>query len=283
MLCAVISKVVVVRLARPTKSRRARGLVIWGHLWYYSHTMRCLIVSDIHGNLAAFDAVLAHVDLESIDRIWCLGDLVGYGPCPNQCIDRLREFSEYVCVAGNHDWAAIGRISIAEFNPSAQEACRWTSQRLREDNIAFLSRLPTLLVEDNCTLVHGSPREPIWEYIIYPSTAQLNFQFFDTQFCFVGHTHAPAIFREETPTRKFEISIPVPGQPICIDDDRMIINPGSVGQPRDGDPDAAYVIFEPGSKTLEYHRVPYDIADTRQLMIDKGLPESLISRLSFGW
>jgi predicted phosphodiesterase len=245
--------------------------------------MRCLIVSDIHANLTAFDAVLADVDRESIDRIWCLGDVVGYGPCPNACVARLMEFSEYVCVAGNHDWAAISRISIAEFNPSAQEACRWTSEQLTKDNKAFLSRLPTVLVEGDCTLVHGSPREPIWEYIIYPSTAQLSFQFFDTQLCFVGHTHAPAIFREETPSRRFEISIPVPGQPIRINDERMIINPGSVGQPRDGDPDAAYMIFDPESKTLEYHRVPYDIAATQQLMKERGLPDSLISRLSFGW
>ena len=245
--------------------------------------MRYLLVSDIHGNLAAFDAVLADVDLENIDRIWCLGDVVGYGPCPNECIGRLREFAEYVCVAGNHDWAAISRIGIAEFNPSAQEACRWTSERLNEENSAYLSNLPTRFLEDNCTLVHGSPREPIWEYIIYPSTAQLNFQFFDTQLCFVGHTHAPAIFREETSTQRFEISIPLPDHPILIDDERMIINPGSVGQPRDGDPKAAYMIFEPDSKTLEYHRVPYDVASTQQLMMEKGLPESLVSRLSFGW
>jgi diadenosine tetraphosphatase ApaH/serine/threonine PP2A family protein phosphatase len=186
-------------------------------------------------------------------------------------------------MAGNHDWAAISRISIAEFNPSAQEACRWTSERLNEENGAYLSNLPTRFVEGNCTLVHGSPREPIWEYIIYPSTAQLNFQFFDTQLCFVGHTHAPAIFREETSTHKFEISIPLPGHPILIDDERMIINPGSVGQPRDGDPEAAYMIFDPDSKALEYHRVAYDVALTQRLMMEKGLPESLISRLSFGW
>jgi len=245
--------------------------------------MRYLIVSDIHGNLAAFDAVLADVDLKNIDRVWCLGDVVGYGPCPNDCIARLREFAGHVCVAGNHDWAAISRISIAEFNPSAQEACRWTSEWLNEENRAYLSNLPTRFVEGNCTLVHGSPREPIWEYIIYPSTAQLNFQFFDTQLCFVGHTHAPAIFREETSTHKFEISIPLPGQPILIDDERMIINPGSVGQPRDGDPEAAYMIFDPDSKALEYHRVAYDVALTQQLMMERGLPESLISRLSFGW
>ena len=131
--------------------------------------------------------------------------------------------------------------------------------------------------------MHGSPREPIWEYIIYPSTAQLNFQFFSTQLCFVGHTHAPAIFREETSTHKFEISIPVPNEPIRIDDERLIINPGSVGQPRDGDPDAAYMIFDQEEKILNYQRVSYDIELTQRLMMEKGLPESLISRLAFGW
>lgn len=245
--------------------------------------MRYLVISDVHGNLAALDAVLADVGMETIDQVWCLGDVVGYGPCPNKCIDRLRDFPDPLCVAGNHDWAAISRISIAEFNPSAQVACRWTSEQLDPENSAFLADLPTRIVESNFTLVHGSPREPIWEYIIYPSTAQLNFQFFDTQLCFVGHTHAPAIFREETSTRKFEISIPVPSSPIRIDDERLIINPGSVGQPRDGDPKAAYMVLDPGSKTVEYRRVPYDVASTQRLMMDRGLPESLISRLNFGW
>jgi predicted phosphodiesterase len=245
--------------------------------------MRYLVISDVHGNLAALDAVLADAGMETIDQVWCLGDVVGYGPCPNECIDRLRGFPDQLCVAGNHDWAAISRISIAEFNPSAQVACRWTSEQLSAENSAFLADLPTRIVEGNFTLVHGSPREPIWEYIIYPSTAQLNFQFFDTQLCFVGHTHAPAIFHEETSTRRFEISIPTPSTPIRIDDERLIINPGSVGQPRDGDPKAAYMVLDPESKTVEYRRVAYDVASTQRLMMDKGLPESLISRLSFGW
>jgi len=245
--------------------------------------MRYLIISDIHGNLAAFDAVLAHADMKSIDQIWCLGDVVGYGPCPNECIVRLREFPDHYCVAGNHDWAAIDRVDSVEFNPIAQTACRWTSQQLTPENRAYLENLPTRIIEGDSTLVHGSPREPIWEYIIYPSTAQLNFQFFDTQLCFVGHTHAPAIFQEETSTHKFEISIPFPEQAIEIGDERLIINPGSVGQPRDGDPWAAYMIFEHEENVLQYHRIPYDIGLTQRLMMEKGLPESLISRLSFGW
>lgn len=245
--------------------------------------MRYLILSDIHANLAALEAVLAEVDLDSMEGIWCLGDVVGYGPSPNECIATLRGFPDHLCVAGNHDWAAISRISIAEFNPSAQVACRWTGEELNPENTAYLAGLPTRIVEGNCLLVHGSPREPIWEYIIYPSTAQLNFQFFGTQLCFVGHTHAPAIFREETPTQQFQISIPVPGQPIRTDDERLIINPGSVGQPRDGDPRASYMIFDPEARCVEYQRVAYDVSATQELMIERGLPESLISRLNFGW
>jgi predicted phosphodiesterase len=245
--------------------------------------MRYLIISDIHGNLAALDAVLAHVDMETIDQIWCLGDVVGYGPCPNECIARLQEFPDHYCVAGNHDWAAISRIDVVEFNPIAQIAWQWTTEQLTPENRDYLENLPTRIIERNCSLVHGSPREPIWEYIIYPSTAQLNFQFFDTQFCLVGHTHAPAIFQEETSTHKFEISIPFPDQEIEIGDERLIINPGSVGQPRDGDPWAAYMIFEDEEKVLEYYRIPYDIGLTQRLMMEKGLPESLINRLSFGW
>ncbi len=245
--------------------------------------MRYLVISDIHGNLPAFDAVLAHADMESIDRVWCLGDVVGYGPCPNECIARLQEFPEHYCVAGNHDWAAIERIPIVEFNPIAQLACRWTAEQLSPENRAYLENLPTRIVQGNSTLVHGSPREPIWEYIIYPSTAQLNFQFFDTQFCFVGHTHAPALFQEESSTHKFEISIPVAGETIEIENERLIVNPGSVGQPRDGDPWAAYMIFDEDERVLEYHRIPYDIELTQRLLMENGLPESLISRLSFGW
>lgn len=245
--------------------------------------MRYLIISDIHGNLAAFDAVLAHVDMDTIDQIWCLGDVVGYGPCPNECIARLREFPNHYCVAGNHDWAAIDRIDTVEFNPIAQEACRWTSRQLTPENRAYLENLHTRIIQGNCTIVHGSPREPIWEYIIYPSTAQLNFQFFDTQLCFVGHTHAPAIFEEETSTHGFEITIPAPNVAIEIGVERLIINPGSVGQPRDGDPWAAYMIFDQDKNVLEYYRIPYDLQLTQRLMTEKGLPESLISRLSLGW
>jgi len=245
--------------------------------------MRYLILSDIHANLAAFEAVLSHAALDTIDRVWCLGDVVGYGPCPNECISRLQELPEHVCVAGNHDWAAISRIGIAEFNPSAQVACRWTGEELTEENMVYLASLPTRVVEGECTLVHGSPREPIWEYIIYPSTAQLNFQFFDTRLCFVGHTHAPAIFREETSSHKFEISIPVPGAPIPLDRERLIINPGSVGQPRDGDPRASYMIFDPEASSIEYQRVTYDVSSTQRLMTERGLPESLVNRLDFGW
>ncbi len=245
--------------------------------------VRYLVISDIHGNLAALDAVLADADSRDVDQMWCLGDVVGYGPCPNECISRLQDATDYHCVAGNHDWAAISRIDIAEFNPSAKTACQWTGQQLSPENRAYLENLPTRIVEGNYTLVHGSPREPIWEYIIYPSTAQLNFQFFDTQLCLAGHTHAPAIFREETPEHKFEISIPVPGEPIQIDDERLIVNPGSVGQPRDGDPQAAYMVFDEDAKVIEYHRVPYDVAVTQALMMEEGLPESLISRLTFGW
>jgi predicted phosphodiesterase len=245
--------------------------------------MRYLIISDIHGNLAALDAVLAHADMETIDQLWCLGDVVGYGPCPNECIARLREFPDHYCVAGNHDWAAISRIDVVEFNPVAQVACQWTGEQLTPENRAYLENLPTRIIEGNCTLVHGSPREPIWEYIIYPSTAHLNFQFFDSQFCLVGHTHAPAIFQEGTSTHGFEISIPLPDEAIEISEERLIINPGSVGQPRDGDPWAAYMVFEIEERTLEYHRIPYDIALTQRLMMEKELPESLINRLSFGW
>ena len=153
--------------------------------------MRVLVISDVHGNLEALDAVLA--DAGAFDRVWSLGDLVGYGPQPNECIERLREF-EHVAIAGNHDWGALGKLDLAEFNVDARQANLWTRERLTPRSWSFLDSLPEMLVEGRYTLAHGSPRHPIWEYIVYASVACQNFSFFQTGVCLVGHTHLPAIF-----------------------------------------------------------------------------------------
>ena len=154
--------------------------------------MRCLVLSDIHSNLEAFQAVLD--DAGPVDQVWCLGDVVGYGPDPNGCVELLRSLP-HLCTAGNHDWATLGKLDLRDFNPDAREANLWNRQQLTPENLAYLEALPEKLVNGQFTLIHGSPRFPIWEYIIYASTAQLNFEHFDTPFCFVGHTHTPVIFR----------------------------------------------------------------------------------------
>jgi len=241
--------------------------------------MRYLIISDIHSNLAAFEAVLA--DAGPFDKVWCLGDMVGYGPDPNECVERLRGLP-HVCVAGNHDWATLGKLDTEDFNPDAKRACLWTREQLSSSNLEYLEALPRSLIEEDFTLVHGSPRHPIWEYILNPSIAQANFEHFDTRFCFVGHTHVPVIYRDN-PNRACDALIPSPGARLALGEDRLIINPGSVGQPRDGDPRASYAILDSDKLTLEYRRIPYPIETTQARMVERGLPVRLIMRLAYGW
>lgn len=244
--------------------------------------MRYLIISDIHANLAAFEAVLN--DAGDFGKIWCMGDLVGYGPDPNECIEKLREF-DHLCVAGNHDWAVLDRLSLEDFNPDAQKACLWTRERLTPHNHDYLASLPTVLIEEGFTLVHGSPRQPVWEYVLYPSIARPNFKHFGTQCCFIGHTHVPVIF--QLVPQEFgeycELVQPPLNGPIPLGEHRLLINPGSVGQPRDGDPRASYAILDIEHLTIEYRRIPYPIEKTQRCMEEAGLPERLISRLSLGW
>jgi predicted phosphodiesterase len=244
--------------------------------------MRCLVLSDIHSNLEAFTAVLD--DAGAVDQIWCLGDVVGYGPDPNGCIDLLRSLP-HLCIAGNHDWATLGKLDLNDFNPDAREANLWNREQLRPDSLAFLEDLPEMLVEGTFTLSHGSPRHPIWEYIIYTSTAHMNFSFFDTPFCFVGHTHTPVIFRlnDREGTQVCDQIAPPADKPLSIDSGRFIINPGSVGQPRDGDPRASYVILDLEALTVEHCRVAYPVEETQAKMMEHNLPLRLVLRLGYGW
>ena len=243
--------------------------------------MRYLILSDIHSNLEAFKAVLD--DAGSVDQIWCLGDVVGYGPAPNACVELLRAHA-HLCIAGNHDWATLGKLDLRDFNPDAREANLWNREQLTADNLAYLEELPEKLVEGEFTLAHGSPRDPIWEYIIYTSTADTNFDFFETPYCFVGHTLTPAIFRLQPDSKSICESItPAINQPVDLAGERMLINPGSVGQPRDGDPRASYAILDMEALTLEHRRVAYPVEDTQAKMIKHDLPLRLALRLGYGW
>jgi len=245
--------------------------------------MRCLIVSDIHGNLAALDAVLRAAP--HYDQVWCLGDIVGYGPDPRECIQRLSSLP-LAAVAGNHDIVATDQSRLTDFNPDAQEAARWTCGQLSQGDVDFLARLPERLVQQRFTLVHGSPRHPVWEYILQPSVARANLSYFQTPFCLTGHTHVPIIyaFTEGPEGTQCRTLLPATDEPLSLTDaPRMIINPGSVGQPRDGNPLAAYAMLDTESQTLLFHRQAYDVEETQRRMSEHHLPIRLIARLSYGW
>jgi len=243
--------------------------------------MRYAIIADIHANLAAFTAVLDDIEWRGgVEEVWCLGDMVGYGPDPHQCIELLRQYS-HICVAGNHDWAAIGKISISDFNPDAAATCHWTAQQLTPEDIGYLNSLPLVIQIGEFCLVHGSPREPVWEYLLSASIARENFAYFQSQFCMVGHSHVPLIF-EYSETGACFFSRFTADSVFTLDKNRLIINPGGVGQPRDGDPRASYAIYDSEAKSVKHYRIAYDIDATQAKMVEYRLPVRLVERLSYG-
>jgi len=243
--------------------------------------MRYAIIADIHANLAAFTAVLEEIKRRGgVEEVWCLGDIVGYGPDPHQCIELLRHHN-HVCVAGNHDWAAIGKIDTSDLNPDAATACHWTTQQLCPEDIDYLDSLPLVIQRDSFTLVHGSPREPIWEYLLSTSSARENFAYFQSQFCLVGHSHVPLIF-EYDEVGACSLNESPAATTLTLAKNRLIINPGGVGQPRDGDPRASYAIYDSETRTVTHNRVPYDIGLTQARMTKYRLPVHLVARLSYG-
>jgi len=242
--------------------------------------MRYAFIADIHANLAALQAVLEDIQVKGrVDEIWCLGDIVGYGPDPRQCLELVKKYCA-VSIAGNHDLAAIGKIELSYFNPAAAEACRWTMNELNPVDVHYLADLPLKVEKDDFTLVHGSPSDPVLEYVISASIAEKNFAFFDKKFCLVGHSHIPAAFRQEGNTAQ-TIHL-MEGVGLVLHTHRMIVNPGSVGQPRDGDPRASYAIYESEGMMLRLHRVEYNINATQDKMMQANLPVSLITRLEQG-
>jgi diadenosine tetraphosphatase ApaH/serine/threonine PP2A family protein phosphatase len=239
--------------------------------------MRYAFLADIHGNFEAFRAVLQDIENRGgVDELWCLGDIVGYGPEPSACLALLRE-RPHVCVAGNHDWAAVGKIDTADFNPDASEACKWTSGRLSLSDREYLLNLPLTIIRGEFTLAHGSPRDPLYEYIFSELSAEDNLRSFGTAHCLVGHTHVPAVFSASEGGCRKE-SLP----PMLQLGGRSIINPGGVGQPRDGDPRASYAIYDDAERVIYSYRVPYDIVAVQEKMRRCGLPVYLSERLSEG-
>ncbi len=243
--------------------------------------MRVAILSDVHGNLEALEAVLEHLSGESVERVVCLGDLVGYGADPNPCCARIREVAEEV-VAGNHDHGAVAMTDVSRFNPLAREAIEWTARVIESDHHRYLESLPLTLGLSNerATLVHATPARPeVWKYVFDPAEASQEFGAFTTQCCFVGHTHTPIGFVLRPDGRLYG----VPLEKLRLEDGyRYIINVGSVGQPRDSDPRAAYAVYDEEAGTLEMHRVDYDIKTASEKILKAGLPTPLARRLSFG-
>lgn len=242
--------------------------------------MRIGVISDVHANLEALDAVLADIDRERPDALVCLGDFVGYGPDPNPCVELLAPRLR-AAVVGNHDQAALGGRSIEDFNLYAQEAIVWTQRALAEGSRGFLRSLPLRAEVEGLLLVHGSPRRPAEEYVLDGRIARASFAADAFRVALVGHTHQPAAFIE-TGGRTSARGL-LPGVPLALDPGcRYMINAGSVGQPRDGDPRAAWLLLDTDAGSATLSRVPYDIRQTQRKMEEAGLPVPLIERLAIG-
>ena len=242
--------------------------------------MRACVISDIHGNLHALEAVLEAIDDEAPDEIWCLGDLVGYGPRPNACCRLVAERAD-LCLAGNHDLAVLGRIDIDIFTQDAGESARWTASVLEENARAFLMPLEPAGGRLGIGLYHASPRDPVWEYVLSDEVAEASLRLAAEQRILVGHSHVALTYRlnesgivGDLATEGTEVDLDGP--------DRVLLNPGSVGQPRDGDPRAAFLVLDLDARRARFRRVPYDIAATQTEIREHGLPDTLAGRLSDG-
>jgi diadenosine tetraphosphatase ApaH/serine/threonine PP2A family protein phosphatase len=239
--------------------------------------VRVAVLSDIHANLAALDAVLAAIP--SVDEVWQLGDVVGYGPHPDEVVARQRDVGARG-VRGNHDAAAVGGREIESFNVDARRAMEWTRATINEDTRAWLSALPEKLEREGFTLVHGSPRDPIWEYVTSTPVARAGIAAMDTSFGLHGHTHVPVAYLEDDGS--LETMSPGAGSRITYGAHRALLNPGSVGQPRDGIPTASWLLLDTDDASGTWHRIAYDVATVQEAMEAAGLPERLVARLAYG-
>lgn len=251
------------------------------------------IISDVHANLDALHAVLDEIKKHKPDAVWFLGDVVGYGPEPDECVEVLKKEAQII-LAGNHDRAVAGLTDIEYFNPYAKSAIEWTIENMKDENKVFLKSLPVIRYlkdediypvrkkppldfSNGVYLVHSSPKEPEqWHYILNTWDAYINFHFFSERVCFVGHSHHPFIAELTAEDKVFFYKDYAEIKEGC----RYIVNAGSVGQPRDGNPLAAYALL--GRNSIEIKRVSYDIVSTQNKMRDAGLPSYLINRLSRG-
>jgi diadenosine tetraphosphatase ApaH/serine/threonine PP2A family protein phosphatase len=240
--------------------------------------LRYAIISDIHGNFQALEAVLELIDRLAPDRIICLGDIVGYGADPSLCIERVRHRCSTV-IMGNHDAAAVELTSIAFFNPVAHEAALWTRAALNDDEKDYLKQLPLTARIEDFILIHSSPDEPQhWHYMHSEDDAAGRFEFFDSQLLFFGHTHYAGVFEHDG----HSVVERRPDNFKLQENSRYMVNVGSLGQPRDGDPDASFAVFDSQTREIVFFRHPYDIAAAGKRILEAGLPSVLASRLALG-
>ena len=242
--------------------------------------MKVLLVADIHANLTAFEAVLADAEAAGgFDRMWTAGDVVGYGPDPNECVDRVRSAGA-LAVAGNHDLAAVGEVGVDVFNSFARAAVRWTAERLSPENADYIRALPLVVEDSDWTVSHGVPSDPVWGYLLTVKAAVEGLAHFGTQGCVLGDSHVPVLLRMG-PEGPAPVSVGG-GRVVDVGSERCYVNPGAVGQPRDGDPRASYAVLDTEAWAVEFRRVEYEIEETQRRMGEAGLPWPLIDRLAHG-
>jgi len=242
--------------------------------------MRVAIVSDIHGNKQAFEAVLDDISSVEHDAVWCLGDLVGYGADPDACVELAKAEAD-LCLVGNHDLAVRGDLPLTEFSRGAALAAEWTREHIDEQNLSFLGELEPADVHQTVGLYHASPRDPVWEYVLSSLQANLCLDAQRHRVCLIGHSHVALAFGRANggPTSG---EIRGAGTELDVSDGEWLLNPGSVGQPRDGDPRAAWLLLDTDAWNAQWRRVPYDIPAAAAAIRAASLPESLADRLQYG-
>jgi predicted phosphodiesterase len=241
--------------------------------------VRVAVISDIHANLHALVSVLDDVESQNADEVWCLGDLVGYGPRPNECCRTVRERAD-LSLVGNHDLVVLGTVDVSEFNPEAGRAASWTQEVLDEESRAFLAGLEPHARRDGVELYHGSPRNAVWEYVLDTEAIEAAFAASAAEVVLIGHSHVPIVARlADGEVRAAHAPDRAVG---AVDGGRLLLNPGSVGQPRDGDPRAAWLLLDLVAGRAWFRRVEYPVERTQEEIRDVGLPEALAERLAFG-
>jgi predicted phosphodiesterase len=241
--------------------------------------MRVAVISDVHANRHALDAVLEAVEGEEPDAVWCLGDTVGYGPQPNECCDLVRGRAD-LCLVGNHDLVVLGALTVSDFNDEAAAAALWTSGVLSGEARRFLAGLKPTAEANGTDLYHASARDPIWEYILTEEAARATFALAAAALILVGHSHVALALRQEQ-DRSIAGGLAPAGAEVRLEG-RWLLNPGSVGQPRDGDPRAAWLLLDLERRFASFRRVTYAVEKTQAEMRERGLPPPLAARLERG-